>query len=183
MPIKLKGISILSAVFFIVGLGISTLLPFQKFGQAQVQNSGEMQPPKTKLPLGTKRGLDELKTLLDASEPTNSPAIRRVIITIPKDLPERFRLTQGGALAIAEFFLIADTKSLDLENFNPASQPSLQSAEGKKALLPNGGTIRLRVRKIKEDKNEKSIGEIHIKDHQIPGYEKVNQIEFFVEES
>lgn len=141
-----------------------------------------MQPPKTKLPLGTKRGLDELRTLLDASEPTDLPSLRRVIVIIPKGLPERFRLTQSSALAIAEFFLIADTKSLDLESFNPASEPSLQSSEGKKALLPNGGTIRLKVRKIKEDRNERSIGEIHIKDHQIPSYEEVDQIEFFVEE-
>jgi hypothetical protein len=47
--------------------------------------------PTTKLPLGIKRGLDELKVVLDASEPTNVPSIRRVLISVPEELPEYFR--------------------------------------------------------------------------------------------
>lgn len=175
------GLSV--AAFFLIGLGISIFPGSEQLGQAQVQDSNETQVPKTKLPLGTKRGLEELKTLLEASEATNAPTIRKVVITVPKGLPERFRLGLGSSMAIAEFFLISDVNSLNLENFDPAKEPDLQGSEGKKALLPNGGTIRLRVRKIKENNNnQRSIGELHIKNHQIPGFEKVNQVELVTEE-
>lgn len=144
-------------------------------------DNNQSEAPKTKLPLGTKRGLDELKTLLEASEPTNSPVIRKIVISIPEGLPELYRLSQGGLTAIAEFFLIADVKSLNIHNFNPNNEPILESPEGQKAMLPNGGTIRLKIRKIIENGNQKSIGEIHIKDHQISDYQQIQQIDFVAE--
>lgn len=48
-------------------------------------------------------------------------------------------------------------------------------------MLPNGGTIKLRIRTIKENKNFRSLGELHIQNHGIPGYEKVNQVEFIIQ--
>jgi hypothetical protein len=134
--------------------------------------------PTTKIPLGTKRGLEELKSLLDASEATNSPVKRRVVISMPKQLPEFFLFREAGALAIREFFLIADKESLNLENFHPSSADEIESSEGKKALLPNGGSIRLKIRKLKQGKNVRSIGEIRIQNHGIFGYADVKEIEF-----
>lgn len=178
-------------VFSIVGLGSSAKLvtgqtnqphrqkpKIEEIGKQMADKQSEDMRPKTKVPLGTKRSLDELKAVLDASEPTNSPSIRRVVISVPNELPEYFRLREAGTTAVREFFLIADTNSLNLENFDPTSAPNLEGSEGQKAMLSNGGTIRLRIRKIKENKNLRSVGELHIRDHGIPGYEKVNQVEF-----
>lgn len=137
--------------------------------------------PTTKMPLGIKRGLDELKVVLDASEPTNAPSIRRVVISVPEELPEYFRLREAGSTAIREFFVIADINSLNIENFDPTLAPDLESPEGQKAMLPNGGTIKLRIRRIKENKNFRSIGELHLQNHGIPGYERVNQLEFITQ--
>jgi hypothetical protein len=172
---KQAKIWIISAL--LVGVGLPTFLASQQTGQAQGQSSPELQPPKTKLPLGTKRGLKELKNLLDSSEPTNSPSIRRVIIYIPKSLPKHFHQTQAGSRAISEFFLIAEANSLNLKPLNADYPPNLESAEGRKGLLSNGGTIGLRVRKVIERNCEISVGEIHLTNHQIAGYEKVRQID------
>ncbi|WP_414565438.1 MULTISPECIES: hypothetical protein [unclassified Anabaena] len=143
--------------------------------------NNQSEPPRTKLLLGTKRGLDELKTLLAASEPTNSPFIRKIVISVPEGLPELYYLSQASLTAIAEFFLIADVKSLNLPNCNPNNEPILESPEGQKAMLPNGGTVRLKTRKIIENGNQKSIGELHIKDHEISDYQQTQQIDFVTE--
>jgi hypothetical protein len=47
-------------------------------------------------------------------------------------------------------------------------------------MLPNGGTIKLRIRKVKENKNSRSVGELHIQNHGIPGYKRVNKVEFII---
>jgi hypothetical protein len=146
----------------------------------QLAQSPEPQPT-TKVPLGTKQGLEELKALLDSSEATNSPVKRQVVVFIPKGLPEFAVYREAGALAIREFFLIADKASLNLDDPNPVSV-DLESPEGSKALLPNGGSIRLRIRKIKEGKNMKSVGEIRIQNHGVAGYERVNEIEFVTQQ-
>lgn len=72
----------------------------------------------TKLPLGIKRGLNEVKVVLDASEPTNAPSIR-IVISVPEEFPEYFRLREAGSTAIREFFVIADINSLNINNFDP----------------------------------------------------------------
>lgn len=177
-------------------LGVGLLYPFANTQNSQAQQNPNREkvneqttdeqskdmPPKTKVPLGTKRGLDELKAVLDASEPTNAPPIRKVIISVPNELPEYVRLREAGATAVREFFLIADIGSLNLDNFDPTSAPDPASPEGQRANLPNGGTIRLKTRKIKDNNNKsRSVGELQVKGHGIPGYEEVNQIEFFVQ--
>ncbi|MEQ8540063.1 MAG: hypothetical protein RIB93_21750 [Coleofasciculus sp. D1-CHI-01] len=134
--------------------------------------------PSTRIPIGTRRGLDELKALLDASEPINAPSIRRVVISIPAELPDFVRLQEAATTAIREFFLIADSESLRLNDSDPRTVPDLESPQGVRARLPNGGTITLRIRRVNENNRRRAIGEIRIRDHQIPGYEKVNQIEF-----
>ena len=45
-------------------------------------------------------------------------------------------------------------------------------------MLPNGGTIKLRIRTIKENKNFPNRAEIYLQNHGIAGYERVNQVEF-----
>lgn len=60
--------------------------------------------PIIKLPLGIKRGLDELKVVLDASEPTNAPSIRRVVISVPEELPEYFRLREASSISNSRVF-------------------------------------------------------------------------------
>lgn len=136
--------------------------------------------PTTKLPLSIKRGLDELKVVLDSSGPANSPSIR-IVISVPEELPEYFRLREAGSTAIREFFVILDINSLNINNFEPILAPDLESPEGQKAILPNGGIIKLRMRTVKENKNSRSVGELNIQNHGIPGYERVNQIKFITE--
>ncbi|PIG93824.1 hypothetical protein [Gloeocapsopsis sp. IPPAS B-1203] len=151
-----------------------------------MQNSEEITDaqgaPTTRVPIGTKRGLEELKAVLEASEPTNAPPppIRRVAISVPQNLPASIRLRQAGTTAIREFFLIADRNSVAPDS-TMGVIPDLESEQGVRASLPNGGTIRLKIRRVNENNSTKSVGELRIRDHNIPGYEKVNQIEFVVQ--
>jgi hypothetical protein len=133
------------------------------------QPSLEMRPT-TKFPLGTKRGLEELKVVLDASEPTNDPSVRRVIISIPQGLPERFRQIEPGGTAIRVFFMMAAPDS--------HSQPTFDSSEGQQGKLSNGGNIRLKCTQIEENNNSYYIHEISLQNHGILGYDRVNKIEF-----
>lgn len=133
--------------------------------------------PTTRVPIGTKRGLEELRAVLEASEPTNAPPIRRVAISVPQNLPASIRLRQAGTTAIREFFLIADRNSVTPDS-KMGVIPDLESEQGVRASLPNGGTIRLKIRRVNENNSTRSIAELRIRDHNIPGYEQVNQIEF-----
>jgi hypothetical protein len=152
-------------------------------GQAQKQESTKVSQegtmkPETKKTIGTLRGLDELKAVLESSEPTKSPKVRRLIISVPSNLPEHFRLLEAARTAIREFIFIANRESLDLDNIDQQPPGSLESEEGKKAKLSNGGTIALRIKKIKENKLNRSTAELVVKDHNISGYEEVTKIEF-----
>jgi hypothetical protein len=134
--------------------------------------------PQTKKLIGNLRGLEELKSILEASEATGSPKVRKVIINVPANLPEHFRLLEASRTAIREFFLISDRESLDLENLNSSPAPDLESPEGKKAKLTNGGTIALRIKRIKDKKFDRAAAELIIKNHNIVGFEDVTKIEF-----
>jgi hypothetical protein len=113
--------------------------------------------PQTKKLIGNLRGLEELKSILEASEATGSPKVRKVIINVPANLPEHFRLLEASRTAIREFFLISDRESLDLENLN--SSP-------------------LRIKRIKDKKFDRAAAELIIKNHNIVGFEDVTKIEF-----
>jgi hypothetical protein len=169
---------------FLVGLSPLSVFVFRQSAQAQMQNSEEIPndqtAPTTRVPIGTQRGLDELKAVLEASEPTKAPPIRRVIISIPQNLPDSIRLREAGTTAIREFFLIADRNSLTPDS-TIGVIPDLESEQGVGALLPNGGTIRLKIRKVNENNRIKTVGELRIRNHNIAGYEQVNQIEFVVQ--
>jgi hypothetical protein len=138
--------------------------------------------PSTKVPIGTQRGLNELKALLDASEPTKAKPIRRVTISLPDDMPELFRRQTSGNTAIREFFLIAgESLQSDGTDPNPKTVPDLTAPQGRKGTLPNGGSITLRLREENNGKQQNMVGELRLKDRKIPGYEEVNQIEFMAE--
>ncbi|MBE9128732.1 MULTISPECIES: hypothetical protein [unclassified Coleofasciculus] len=140
--------------------------------------------PTTRAPIGTRRGLEELRAVLEASEPTNAPSIRRVAISVPQNLPDsirlRIRLREAGTTAIREFHLIADRNSVAPDS-TTGMIPDLESEQGVRALLPNGGTIRLKIRRVNENNSMRSVGELRIRYHNISGYEQVNQIEFVVQ--
>lgn len=167
---------------FLVGLSLSSVS--RQLAQAQMQNSEEISSnqtaPTTRVPIGTKRGLDELRAVLEASEPTNAPSIRRVVISIPQNLPDFMRLREAGTTAIREFFLIADRDSVTPDSTRGVI-PGLESEQGVGALLPNGGIIKLKIRRVNENNSIKSVGELRIRDHNIAGSEQVNQIEFVVQ--
>lgn len=168
---------------FLVGLSISTIFSIKHIGYAQMPDSESVpskSAPSTKAPIGTKIGLDELAALLDASEPTNAKPIRRVVISLPDDMPEIHRLQTAGNTAIREFFLIAG-ESLKSDDRTPKIVPDLTAPQGWRGMLPNGGTITLRLRKENNGKQQRTVGELRLKDHHISGYEDINQIEFVAE--
>lgn len=168
---------------FLVGLSISTIFTIKHIGHAQMPDSKSVpnkSAPLTKTPIGTKIGLDELAALLDASDPTNAKLIRRIVISLPGDIPEIHRCQTSGNTAIREFFLIAG-ESLKSDSKTPKSVPDLTAPQGWKAMLPNGGTITLRLRKENNGKQQRTVGELLLKDHYISGYEDINQIEFIAE--
>lgn len=174
--------SLILSVFSGVALfGVSV---FRRSAQAQMQNPEELQSnpamPATRVPLGYKRGLDELRAVLDASEPAHVPSVRRVVILLPPNYSEFRRSQEAAMTAIREYFLIADQRSLTASDSNKPVVPDLES-EGVAASLPNGGTIRLRIRRINESDCGQAIGELQISNHKIPGFEQVNQIEFIVQ--
>lgn len=179
LSLRSSTIIVITSLFVLVVMAnfMSQAQPSDNLFPTPSNQSDQLQPT-TKVPLGTKKGLEELKSLLDASEATNSSTKRRVVISVPKELPEFVSLREAGALAIREFFLIADKASLNLENFNPSSAYEIESSEGTKALLPNGGSIKLKISKLKQGLNVRSIGEIRIQNHGIFGYEHVKEIEF-----
>jgi hypothetical protein len=127
-----------------------------------------------KFPLGTKRGLEELQVVLEASEPTNEPSTRRVVISRHQGLPEPFASMEPGSTAIRVFFMMAAPDS--------HSTLTLDSSEYQQAKLSNGGTIRLRRTQIEENNNSYYIHEIYLQNHGILGYDRVNKIEFIAQE-
>lgn len=150
-----------------------------------MQNSGETPAsytvPTTPIPLGYKRGLEELSAVLEASEPTDDPAVRQVMISVSSNYPEFRRSQEAAMTAIREYFLIADSQSLASSENSAAAVSALESEQGVGALLPNGRTIRLRIRRAIVDGRERANGELLIYDHRIAEYEQVNQINFFVQ--
>jgi hypothetical protein len=164
------------------------LLVCIQWSQAQGKESVEViqnrfLKPETKEPIGTKRGLDELKAVLKASEPTQFPEVRKVIISTPVALPDFIKLHEAGNTAIREFFLIADPTSFSLKKLRNHTAVDLESTEGVKAKLSGRGTIALRVWNIKADKDKfcRSVGELTVRDRKISGYEKVRKIEFDIQ--
>jgi hypothetical protein len=119
--------------------------------------------------LGTKQGLVELRALLDASKPTEAPGIRKIVIQVPKNLPEASRYSVDAALqGITEFFLIIATG----KNLAPERNPRTEGLSGE---LENGGTINL-IASPKEKPEDTSLARIIITNHRVPGYEKVQEI-------
>lgn len=179
--------TLLSSLFsgFLFSLGSLGVFVLRQSAQAQVQNSestsSDQALPTTRVPLGYKRGLEELRAVLEASEPTNAPPIRRVVIFVPPNYPESRRSQEAAMTAIREYFLIADSTSLASSESTTPVIPDLESEQGVGALLPNGGTIRLRIRRERQNGKERANGELRIRDHNIAGYEQVNQIEFIAQ--
>jgi len=170
-----------AALAFLVGIGASTIFGVKHVGNAQEQGSEPIisqMPPTTKSPIGNRLGLDELTALFEASEVTKARPIRQVLIKIPAEMPDIYRRRVAANTAIREFFLIADKESFKYDGDTPRSAPDLTSPQGSKAILPNGGTIVLKLRKENNGKKQSTVGEIRLKDHRIPGYEEVTQIEF-----
>lgn len=139
--------------------------------------------PSTSAPIGFLTGMDELAALLAASEPTNAAPIRKVVVSLPDDMPEAYKRQESANTAIREFFLIADNESdaLRSDGETPQPTPDLTAPRGVRADLHNGGTITLKLRKENNGSKQDTIGELRIGEHDISGYERVNQIEFAVE--
>lgn len=170
-----------AALAFLVGIGVSTIFGVKHVGNAQEQRSEPIisqMPPTTKIPIGNRLGLDELTALFEASEATKAKPIRQVFIKIPEEMPDIYRRRVAANTAIREFFLIADKESFKYDGDTPRSAPDITSPQGFKAILPNGGTIVLKLREENNGKKQSTVGEIRLKDHRIPGYEEVTQIEF-----
>lgn len=169
----------------LAGVAVFGAAVFRRSARAQMPHQHELQNhpamPATRVPLGYKRGLEELRAVLEASEPANTASVRRVVISVPANYPAFRRSQEAASTAIREYFLIADSRSLTASNSDRPVVPDLESEQGVEALLPNGGTIRLKIRRISEENCTKAIGELQISSHKISGFEPVNQIEFVVQ--
>jgi len=154
-----------------------TLLASLVESQAQTPepgvNSSEI-PPMTiqngPLELEPKRGIEGLQSLLQISQPTNSPNVRQVVVPIPSNMPEESINQLPGLAAVTQFHLITEKPS------SPPGPPEQSNfdVEGKKNKLPGGGILHLRVNSNKSPVTA-TIGVAGVK---VPGYEQVRQVEF-----
>lgn len=170
--------------FFITLAGLSAtcliLYPnlVEQKSQAQVSETDDESPlmKLQNVPFGTKTGEEELQALLQFSEPTKSPNIRKVVIPIPtnnsgESLPEDALKKLPGVIAWAEFSRIVERES------SPPAKPQNQEKfqeNGKKGRLSSGGILHLRV----DSKKSPVSATISISGYEIPGYDKVRKIEF-----
>lgn len=174
---------------FITLAGLSAtcliLYPYLVEQKSQAQVSGtDDESPVMKLqnvPFGTKTGEEELQALLQFSQPTQSPNIRKVVIAIPtnnlgESLPEDALKKLPGVIAWAEFSRIVEIESSPPAK--PQSQENFQE-NGQKGRLSTGGILHLRVDSTKSPVT----ATISISGYEIPGYEKVRQIEFVLPET
>lgn len=170
--------------FFItlVGLSATCLILYpnlvEQKSQAQVSGTDDESPlmKLQNVPFGTKTGEEELQALLQFSEPTQSPNIRKVVIPIPtnnsgESLPEDALKKLPGVIAWAEFSRIVERESYPPAK--PQNQEKFQE-NGKKGRLSSGGILHLRV----DSKKTPVTATISISGYDIPGYEKVRTIEF-----
>jgi hypothetical protein len=169
---------IISILIGSTSLGVLIGIQSGKAQKKMILSQDSAESPQTKKLIGNLRGLEELKAVLETSEATGSPKTRKVTINVPANLPEHFRLLEASRTAIREFFLISDRESLDLDNLTNSPAPDLESPEGKKAKLTNGGTIALRIKRVKDKKLDRAAAELIIKNHNTIGYEDVTKIEF-----
>jgi hypothetical protein len=125
--------------------------------------------------LGTKLGIDELMSILKISQPTQSPAIRKVILTFPSDTPAEMKTDFPGIVATREFHLIVINDNTIREKAR--RNPHVEGLEGN---LPNGGSISVRIVE-RAPSSTRSSAIMKIKNHGISGFEQVNQIDFVVQ--
>lgn len=175
-------------VSFLIGAAIpvwfeSTLLAQAQNAEDAIQNEQESSESVSSTNIGTSRGLDELRILMESSEPTNAPPVRRIFITPTEGTPEGIQAQQAATAAIREFFLIADSNSFDTDAII-ALAPDLEGPSGVAAGLENGGTIRIKIRNANAvtsgNSSQKPSAELRLRGHGIAGYERVNQIEFVI---
>lgn len=169
--------------FFIALLGLSatylSLYSNLVEPEAQAQTSAtDDESPRVNvqgMPFGIKSGEEELQALLEFSQPTQSPSIRKVVIPIPTSasgtrMPDEALNQLPGVSAIAEFHRIVERES------SPPGRPDQDNfeVEGKKGRLPGGGILHLQV----NSKKSPVTAIINISGYKAPGYEQVRRIEF-----
>jgi hypothetical protein len=160
---------------------------FSDPAQRTEHSSKRPSQPSARSPIGFKQGLEELHAVFEASDPTENPSTRLVVIVLPEKIPEFMRANHSSGTAVRAFFLIAGQSLVDDQarlGQEPAS-PKLSLPDSadrsltKETSLPNGGLIGLTVRKIKQPLGpEQSIGGLILENHGVTGYEQVTLIEF-----
>lgn len=178
----------LSIISFLIGAAVPVWFESNLIARAQnqekvTQNKQESSESVSSTEIGTSMGLEELSILMEMSEPTNAPPIRRIFVDPVEGMPEGIQAQQAATAAVREFFLIADRNSYDTDEII-ALASDLESPSGVAAGLENGGTIRIKIRNAnavaRGNSNQKPSAELRLRDHGIAGYEQVNQIEFVV---
>jgi hypothetical protein len=120
------------------------------------------------VPFGQSVGLNELKSLLNASKPTAIAGTRKVLIPIAAGLSEMDRyMLMAGMIGITEFHLI-------LSSGQVITSPDPNPYKGLSGRLENGGTIKLKLEYTQGKNNP--FAKIDIENHQTPGYEAVKVI-------
>jgi hypothetical protein len=160
---------------------------FSDSSQSTEYNSKRPSQPSARSLIGCKQGLEELLAVFEASDPTENPSTRRVIIVLPEDIPEFMRANQSSGTAVRAFFLIAGQSLIEDQAIQNQDSSLLKLVVAdrtdrsltKKASLPNGGVIGLTVRKVKHTLgSEQLIGGLMLEKHGVAGYEQVTLIEF-----
>ncbi|NEP61728.1 MAG: hypothetical protein F6K31_33045 [Symploca sp. SIO2G7] len=120
--------------------------------------------------------LDVLADILDLSRETRSPDVRKIVIQVPEDttgVPEGIDLENQlpSMVATALFHqLVANPGSPDDSSLEVLGQ------RGRRARLPGGGVLKLRV-----NENVTPVrATIIVSDYVIPGYEGIQKIRFVV---
>lgn len=115
------------------------------------------------------QGLAELQNLLNTSQATEQPEVRRVTVLIPPGCRQEMISQIPSAAAITTFHLIREKLTSPLF----PELPDL-SGEGELGKLPGGGMLRLRLCAT----HSPVAATLDILERQLPGYEQVRQIQF-----
>jgi hypothetical protein len=152
-----------------------------------LQNTGDSckrpSQPSARSPIGFKQGLAELHAVFAASDPTENPSIRQIVIVLPEGIPDFMREQTSGSTAVREFFLIAGSQLIADQSLQSDDNALIEIPKDdplkRKTSLPNGGFIGLTIRKIKPPQGqERSIGGLVFENHGVAEYEQVTLIEF-----
>lgn len=129
------------------------------------------------------KGLSGIRDLLEISKPTNQENIYRIELEInsinTNDLESKKKLFV--TTVIDEFIDAVDLSSL---NFTPEQAANLDLVnQGIEIKLKEGGALKLVIRDNLGDESKPAVADLRFVGFRVPGYEKLNRLEFRMKEA